>query len=348
MKKNLTPALFKKMKDRNDEMTPYVQTLEGKEIPDSGIVAFLETPRFLCGYMSLFNTFSFISESHMLKPFDQRLKSTVNLLASLVELCSEESKNIIELRQKAIDEEKNTKQYFFNWECDFTKKELIDFKGYGATYKPSKVTGGNRLFYDHVLPYSKMIPFYDNYIPTDSISIPKYFYIPQAFEEIIRLLRLNDVNIETITVDSASIASVTYFSDYETIKEPYEGHYLHYNVKTRTENQNIKMNKGDYLIPLHQKNMYYILETLIPRAVDSYFCWGYFDSFLQQKEWFSSYVFEDVASDLLEKDSQLKTDFENWKKSNPNIDEFTQLTYIYQRSPYFEKTYRRYPIFSLY
>ena len=156
------------------------------------------------------------------------------------------------------------------------------------------------------------------------------------------------VKLIKIENDSSASMTATYITDYETVKEPYEGHYLHYNVKTRTENQTIKIKKGDYLLLMPQPNMRYALETLIPRAVDSYFCWGFFDSFLQQKEWFSSYVYEEVAADLLLKDKNLKNEFEKWKLINPNEDEYSQLNYIFQHSPNFEKTYRRYPIFSCY
>ena len=348
MKNKLTPALFEKMKNRNDEMIPYVQTIEDKEIPDSGIVGFLETPRFLSGYMALYNTYSYISESHMLKPFYQRMKSTYNLLVSFVEVCSELKENILITRVKANDAIMNVKTYFFNWACDTTKKELIDFKGFAAVYKLSEVTGMNRLYYDHKQPYNKKIPFYDEYYPKDSIRVPDYFFISQAWDEIIHKLEINGVNLIRLEHDSTSNVTATYISDYETSHDPYEGHYLHSRVKTRTENQKITMRKGDYLIPLPQNNMRYVLEALIPQAVDSYFCWGFFDSILQQKEGFSSYVYEDVAADLLEKNPELKNDFEKWKLKNPTADEFSQLNFIFQHSPNFEKTYRRYPVFSIY
>jgi hypothetical protein len=94
--------------------------------------------------------------------------------------------------------------------------------------------------------------------------------------------------------------------------------------------------------------MGYILETLTPRAIDSYFCWGFFDSFLQQKEWFSDYLYEDQAADILQKDPQLKADFEKWKSENPGIDAYSKLNYIYRKSNNFEKTYMRYPVFFIY
>jgi hypothetical protein len=43
-----------------------------KALPDSGIVAFLETPRFATGFTAQHNIISYITETHMLKPFDKR------------------------------------------------------------------------------------------------------------------------------------------------------------------------------------------------------------------------------------------------------------------------------------
>ena len=112
--------------------------------------------------------------------------------------------------------------------------------------------------------------------------------------------------------------------------------------------QTVNFRKGDYLVPMPQVNMKFALEALVPRNVDSYFCWGFFDSCLMQKEGFSSYVFEDMAASMLEKDPTMKKDFDEWKSKNPKADSYTQLNYIYHHSPYFEKSYKRYPVFSCY
>jgi hypothetical protein len=92
-----------------------------------------------------------------------------------------------------------------------------------------------------------------------------------------------------------------------------------------------------------------VLEILEPRAADSFFAWGFFDAILQQKEWFSDYVFEDIAAELLEKDPQLKQALEVARKADPDLaaDAWAQLLFIYQRSPYFERSYREYPVMRL-
>ena len=61
--------------------------------------------------------------------------------------------------------------------------------------------------------------------------------------------------------------------------------------------------KGDLYIPTKQKGIRYLIETLEAEATDSFFNWNFFDTILQQKEGFSSYVFEDIAAEYLKKQS---------------------------------------------
>lgn len=344
----LTPALFKSMKDKKDEMTPYVSTLIEEGVPDSGIVAFLETPRFASGYLAILNSFSFITETHMLKPYPERVNSTQRFLHSILTVCNEKKDDILKARKEAFEYDQQMKIFPYNWEIDFNKKESIMFKGFDATYEKSNITSGMRLKYDRKKPYEKFIPFYDSYVAKDSIAIPKYFYIPQAWESIVKLLEASGIKPTRIMHDSTSLATTLYIKDYKTSATPFEGHYLHYNTTFNSKYELNKFKKGDYLIDCNQKNIRIALETLVPSAVDSYFNWGFFDSILQQKEWFSSYVFEDIAEKLLAENRQLEKDFEEWKSKNPNEDEFNQLYYIYSHSKYFEESFKRYPIRMIY
>ena len=88
------------------------------------------------------------------------------------------------------------------------------------------------------------------------------------------------------------------------------------------------------------------METLEPAGVDSFFAWNFFDSILDEKESFSSYVFEEVAADLLKKDPELKKKLDEEKAKDPRLagSAQQQLTFIYRNSPYYEKTNKRYPV----
>ncbi len=72
----MRPALYSGMKNDGFPMTPYVESF--KTSPDSGIVSFMDYPRYSSGYAALFNTISFITETHMLKPYRQRVRLRIN------------------------------------------------------------------------------------------------------------------------------------------------------------------------------------------------------------------------------------------------------------------------------
>jgi hypothetical protein len=113
--------------------------------------------------------------------------------------------------------------------------------------------------------------------------------------------------------------------------------------------QDIIFFAGDYLVPLHQPARRYLVETLEPKGEDSFFAWNYFDSCLQQKEWFSDYVFEEKAAALLKENPSLKGELEKAMAEDEELagSHWQQLYWIYKRSPYYEKSAFRYPVFRL-
>src|SRR6185295_4035361 len=155
----MTPALFQKMLEKNDEMVPYVNTFNWEDPPDKGIVGFFEPPRFSTGYATLFNTIGFVAETHVFKPFPQRVKSTYNLILSMLEIMNNDFDKIGELRSKANQDCATRIDFPLQWQVDTAKFDLINFKGYEAKYKKSNVTGLQRLYYDHESQYARTTKF---------------------------------------------------------------------------------------------------------------------------------------------------------------------------------------------
>jgi len=134
------------------------------------------------------------------------------------------------------------------------------------------------------------------------------------------------------------------------VKNPYEGHYLHFETTVDKSIKKIAFSAGDYMVPTEQEGVKYIIETLEPEALDSFFNWNFFDGILAQKEYYSAYIFEDTAAELLKKDKDLKQKFEAQKAADKKFadDGTSQLDWIYRNSPYFEeKTFRQYPVYRI-
>jgi hypothetical protein len=321
----LSPELYKRMAKSGFEMTPYVESL--RTTPDSGIVAFLETPRFSTGYTVQHNIISYVTETHMLKPYDKKVYGTYQFMQHLIDICQRDAGQIGDLKRQADEQIKTQKTYALNWTLDEQKFDMITFKGYEASRKPSDISGLPRLYYDRSKPFTKNIKYYNTYKAGLTADKPIAYVIPQAWGKIIDLFKLNNVAMRRLKHDTTLSVQTYYIADYKTGTRPYEGHYLHSSVKLTTlDNNPIKFYEGDYVVYTNQSINRYIVETLEPQAVDSFFTWGFFDSMLSQKEHYSDYVFEDIAFAYL--------------KTHPELQ-------IYKNSPFYEKTYLRYPVARL-
>jgi hypothetical protein len=124
---------------------------------------------------------------------------------------------------------------------------------------------------------------------------------------------------------------------------------LHHNTTVTSSTKTIQFRKGDYVVSTIQKGARYIVQALEPTAVDSYFNWNFFDAYLQQKEHFSPYVFEDKASKILTENPELKRNFEAAKIKDKNLANnwYAQLDWIHKQSKHYEKTHLRHPIFRV-
>lgn len=332
------------LRSKGIDPIPYVNVWNGT--PEQGYEQFMDTPRYATGYTTLFNTIGTVPETHMLKPYADRVKVTYENMLSYINYTDKHYKTIKEKRLENLKQYKPGSTYTLGWEIDRSKVESIEFKGYEASKIKSEVSGLPRLFYDRTKPFTKNIKFYNTYKSTKDIQIPRYYIVPKSQWPVIEHLERNRIEMTPLDKDSTFVVELYEISDYKTAKNPYEGHYNHYNTQTKASTKQIRFKKGDFLISTNQPGVKYLLETLEPSAVDSFFNWNFFDSILMRKEHFSDYVFEDTAAQLLKENKALQTAFELEKKINPEMRKSAamQLNWIYEHSPYFEAAYRQYPI----
>jgi len=344
IKDDLLPSLYSNMNLVGFPMVPYVSPI--KDTPDSGLRRGVGTPRFSNGYTSIFNTFGFISEAHMFKTYKERVEATVAFLNTVIDFANINAKEVIALRKKANTELKSREVFTLSWKADTSKFDLIPFGGYEANYKPSKVTGFNRLYYDREKPWLKEIPLYHYYTPNLQIEKPNYYVLPQAWKEVINRLKLNDIKFALLNSDTTITGEMYFIKSVGNPTEPYNGHFVHSKIEVEKVTKTKEFYTGDLLIPVNQVGNRYLIETLEPQGNDSFFRWNFFDSILDQREYFSPYVFEKTAEKLLAEDSELKTDFEELKANDEEFakNAYQQLKFIYEHSPNFEADYRLYPV----
>lgn len=347
LKEELEPAVYAGMKQKGYDLVPYVNVFEGT--PEHGWTQFLEPPRFASGFAALFQTFGFVPETHMLKPFKQRVEATYALMECFIGIAGKNKAAIQEARVQERQRVMNAASWPIRWKADTTKKAMIPFKGYEAGFKPSLVSGQPRLYYNRNKPFTRNIPFINGYVPELEVTAPKAYVIPRGWTRIADRLSDNDIRSSMVERDTVLLLGVYHIEDYQTVPRPYEGHYLHRDVRVRKVMEPVQLRKGDRILYLRERTKRYLIETLEPQATDAFFAWNFFDAVLQQKEYFSDYVFEDEAAQLLARDPQLKQLLEERKKSDTAFakDGAAQLDFVYRHSPYHEPGYMRYPVYRM-
>ncbi|MDW3190901.1 MAG: M14 family zinc carboxypeptidase [Cytophagales bacterium] len=341
------PDSFEGMKERGFDAVPYVNAWG--QTPDKGWTQFIDWPRYSTGYAALFHTMGHMSETHMLKSFKSRVESTYALMETMLTFLDEKGEELIKLREATKRSISNQKEFEISWTVDTSRHSMIEFSGYEPTYVASEISGLMRLKYDRTMPFTKEVPFKDHYVANKVITAPEFYLIPQQWRRVLKRLELNQIEMTRLQNDSTILVEAYMIEDYQTARNAYEGHYRHYGVKVAPKEMQLKFRKGDYLVPVNQWRNRYIVETLEPEAPDSFFAWNFFDAILQQKEHFSSYVFEDHALQILKEHPEIKQSLEAAKQENPTLAESAnaQLEFIYRRSDHWEPEYLRYPIFRV-
>ncbi len=347
LRNQFEPQLYAGMKAAGEEMCPYVNF----ETTDfgRGMEQFYDPPRYSSGYAALFQTIGFVPETHMLKPFADRVRATYSFMQVLLSKAATNADALHQKRREQRNIVTRAISFPLGWQPDSTAFSMISFKGYERDSATSAATGLSRMYYNHARPFTKDIRYYHHFRPVNTIAAPKAYLIPQGWHTVINLLRANGVNIQILRSDTTILVEACYIEDYKSYPKPYEKHHKNYDIKVNLRQQRIRLLRGDVVVPMNQPANRYIAEMLEPTGDDSFFAWNFFDAILQQKEGYSDYRWEDVAAEVLRNNPALQQQLAEKKKADPKFaaSSSAQLAFIYKNSPYYEPGHMRYPVYRL-
>lgn len=342
---SLVPGLYRGMKKGQYELIPYVDYFY--DDPKTGIVSSVTGPRYSSGFASMFHSYGMMTENQIYRKFTDRVKSCYQFIRVLAEFISENGKEIRKSREDGIKESMKMKKFPIVFQLDTTQFRTIEFKGYEvAKEQISPVTGLPRFGYDLTKPYTAQVKYFDVYNKTEFVDVPEFYILPQYCRAVIERLDLNGISYSRFKNDSLVDVTVDYIEEYTSPPRPYNGHFYHNKVKTRSEKQKIQYYAGDLVIPLRQEKIKYLLEMFEPKATDSFFRWNFFDNILDQREYFSSYGFEENALKYLNEHPEFKAEFMKIRAQDSILigNHRAQLAWIYNNSEWLEKSWKRYPV----
>ncbi|NOX18627.1 MAG: M14 family metallopeptidase [Chlorobi bacterium] len=328
-------------------ISPYVGFM-GKELKD-GLRKWVPGPRFSNGYAAVMNRPGLLIETHMLKPYKDRVFSTKALLEAAIIQSGKSASELKKINKDADDFAARAfsgtgKSYPLKFRASKTTNDSIDYKGYEYSDEFSELANGK------IRKYSKKklnitVPFYDVIEITDSVALPVDYLIPQEWSEIIERMKYHGINSYQLAEPEKFIVERYKFKNVKFPSFPYEGRFspvYEYDIFVDT----VTVPAGSYIVPTNQKSVGMIAHLLEPKGSDSFVKWGFFNAVFERKEYFEMYSMEPIARKMYESDSELKKEFDEKTSADSSFSKNprARLNWFYERSPYYDNHVNLYPV----
>ena len=325
--------------DRMGHMqSPYLDLVDHRDIT-KGIDNFGSGPRFSTGYVALRNRAALLVETHMLKPYEVRVRATYDLVVATLEYINAHAGT---LRKAVTEADADTVAHAGGRELPILFKNSEDsvpftLKGYAFRQEKSAISGDTWVTYDPHTPKTYTIPFYRDLVATESVRLPAAYAIAPQWSEVIDKLAQHGVRVERL----AHAASVD-AERYELAKpvwaaKPFEGRHMLRDFAIAARREKVDLPPGTVIVPIDQPAANVAANLLEPRAPDSLVRWGFLDAIFEQKESPDARVAEKLAREMLAKDPALKAEFEAKVAGDPAFakDPAARLAFFYERSPWY-------------
>lgn len=351
LSEKFVPYLEDKVTQKGFLIFPYVSLKNWSAGLDSGITDWASSPRLSTGYFALRNRPSLLVETHMIKPYKERVYATKAVLETTFEFLRNNSKEILTLNQNA--DRNSVKNFHYDKKflpIKFNLSEKFDyviFKGYEYKKEPSEISGTDKIVYTNN-PKEFKLKFYRDVIVADSIQIPDYYIIPAEWSALVDRMSFHGIQFFKSDYDTIVTVERYRFKNVKFSNNSYEGRQrVSFEVESFEEEVNIPA--GSLIIPTNQRTIKIIAHLLEPKCEDSFVQWGFMNQIFEQKEYFENYVMEKIAEEMLAKESNIRKEFEEKLKNDESFrkNAYERLNFFYKRSPYWDRNLNVYPIMKL-
>lgn len=319
------------------------------DVPQSGFVDGVPTPRFSHGYFQLRNRYGMLVETHSWKDYPTRVRITRNTVVDVLELTARDGGEWLKLAHAADARAEKLGGKLVPLDYAATDKvRTIDYRGYEYTRTPSDISGALMTHYDETKPQIWKLPLRDEVLPSVTVVAPKGGYIvpPAHAGWVAAKLKTHGVEFKMLgkAIPKAKFeafrATQTKFA-----AGPVEGRQrLTLQGEWKPETGDIAA--GSLFVPIAQPNARLAMGLLEPMAPDAFVEWGEFNNNFERKEYMEAYVAEDVAREMLKKDPALKAQFEQRLKNDLAFarDPQARLEFFARRHSSWDQRYNLYPV----
>ncbi len=349
---SLDQRLLKDVNEAGFAAAPYFSGIDPAR-PERGASLSTYSPRFSHGYYHLFNRPSVLIETHVLKPYEPRVKSTYAAMESAINWASEMSAElraavaVADARESAMKEGDS---------IVVTARSAREgrpwtYLGYAFTPRQSELTGGQVRDWDHSQPITVETTLRDRFEPASSAALPAAWLIPAEWKEAIDLVTLHGFRTQRLQFPGEGIEremDVMLLKEARFATAPNEGRFSP-QFRVEPGRRKVFLANGSVVVSASQPGVRLLHHMLEPEPTDSLVKWGFFNAIFQRTEYAEDYALEPIAQKMLASDPALKAEFEKRLAEDPAFAASPQarLMFFYERSPYYDQTHEVYPVLRL-
>lgn len=346
--KDYETELMGKMKSRGRLALPFYPSFEEDDRPMSGFSRSVTPPRFANGYWHVRNRIGVLVESHSWKDYATRVKVHYDTVLSSLEIA--QKKAVIWMKQAHEIDKVNLAGKKIDVAFKHNdKSNLIDFGGYKYAINKSKISGAEVIRYFTDQPETWKVPFYEELVPSLTLTAPEQGYFIPASEMDVIKSKLDVHGIKYQVWKNPIPEKLKVFRAIKAQLSPssFEGRQT-LAVEGDWKEEKISLPKNIFFVPINQPSGLMAVHLLEPLAPDSFLYWGFFNRFFEMKEYMEDYVAEDVAKKMLETDKQIAAEFQEKLKDEVFAkDAAKRFQFFYEKHSSWDDRYKRYPVFKM-
>lgn len=319
---------------------PLVFAIDNTDIT-KGMSLWNASPRFSNGYGDARHLPTILIENHSLKPFKQRVLGTYVMLEATLKTIGDQSTKLKSAIQQ--DKYRYSPRVTLTWKQEQQAKGW-DFKGIGYSMEQSAISGNEIVRWNGEPKLYPNLPVIGGTKADIKVNRPTAYYVPPQWKDVIERLSVHGIRMTTINKPSKQKLQQYQFSEAKFGSADYEGHQR---VKATVSSQTIEatLPTGTVRIDTEQPLGDLAILLLEPQSPDSLFQWGFFNPIFTRTEYIENYAVEPLAAQMLKADPKLQAAFDEALKDEAfAADPKARLRWFYQRSPYYDNEYQKYPV----
>jgi hypothetical protein len=336
------PIIDTKLQEQGHIPGPLVFVMDKREFK-KGLAGWVATPRYSNGWGDLRSLPTILVENHSLKPYKQRVLGTYVFLDGAISALAQHHHQLTE----AVEKERAFVPSQLIVERSYAKEpNTIAFAGIKYSRSKSALSGQMEVKYLGEKQHYDALPIYWQKDAKTVITVPSTFYIPPAYPDIVEKLKLHGITVENVSSDElVTNLKVAVVTKHEFDKAPFEGRFrvnADFDFVDVPEKSLIGWSKVETAQPFGEL----VAHLLHPKAPDSFFAWGEFNTIFQRTEYMENYALAPYARHMLKDKPALALEFDKKIREDAAFakDAQARLNWLYEHTPFYDQAYLKYPV----